>query len=83
MKRFINSKNGGSAFPITKDNVEHPDTFIYQEGRSVFKFAVTNMADVSAEIMKRNNLNGDDVDWLVPHQANLESLIQLLLIEWG
>jgi 3-oxoacyl-[acyl-carrier-protein] synthase-3 len=64
-------KNGGSAFPITKDNVEHPDTFIYQEGRSVFKFAVTNMADVSAEIMKRNNLSGDDVDWLVPHQANL------------
>ena len=64
-------KNGGSAFPINKDNVEHPDTFIYQEGRSVFKFAVTNMADVSAEIMKRNNLIGDDVDWLVPHQANL------------
>ncbi len=64
-------KNGGSAFPINKDNVEHPDTFIYQEGRSVFKFAVTNMADVSAEIMKRNNLVGDDVDWLVPHQANL------------
>jgi 3-oxoacyl-[acyl-carrier-protein] synthase-3 len=64
-------KNGGSAFPINKDNVEHPDTFIYQEGRSVFKFAVTNMADVSAEIMKRNSLSGDDVDWLVPHQANL------------
>ena len=64
-------KNGGSPFPINKDNVEHPDTFIYQEGRSVFKFAVTNMADVSAEIMKRNNLIGDDVDWLVPHQANL------------
>ena len=64
-------KNGGSAFPINKDNVEHPDAFIYQEGRSVFKFAVTNMADVSAEIMKRNNLIGDDVDWLVPHQANL------------
>ena len=64
-------KNGGSAFPINKNNVEHPDTFVYQEGRSVFKFAVTNMADVSAEIMKRNNLSGDDVDWLVPHQANL------------
>ena len=64
-------KNGGSAFPINKNNVEHPDTFVYQEGRSVFKFAVTNMADVSAEIMKKNSLSGDDVDWLVPHQANL------------
>ena len=64
-------KNGGSAFPINKNNVEHPDTFVYQEGRSVFKFAVTNMADVSAEIMQKNSLSGDDVDWLVPHQANL------------
>ena len=44
---------------------------MYQEGKSVFKFAVTNMADVSAEIMERNNLTGNDVDWLVPHQANL------------
>ena len=45
--------------------------YVYQEGRSVFKFAVTSMADVSAEIMERNNLEGEDVDWLVPHQANL------------
>ena len=44
---------------------------LYQEGRTVFKFAVTNMADVSAEIMEKNNLTGEDVDWLVPHQANL------------
>jgi 3-oxoacyl-[acyl-carrier-protein] synthase-3 len=64
-------KNGGSAFPITKENVEHPDMYVFQEGRSVFKFAVTNMADVSAEIMAQNNLKGEDVDWLVPHQANL------------
>lgn len=64
-------KNGGSAFPITKENVEHPDMYVFQEGRSVFKFAVTNMADVSAEIMAKNNLKGEDVDWLVPHQANL------------
>ena len=55
----------------TKENVGTPDTFVYQEGRSVFKFAVTNMADVSAEIMEKNNLTGEDVDWLVPHQANL------------
>ena len=45
--------------------------YVFQEGRSVFKFAVTNMADVSAEIMAKNNLKGEDVDWLVPHQANL------------
>ena len=45
--------------------------FVKQEGKQVFKFAVTNMADVSAEIMERNNLSSDDVDWLVPHQANL------------
>ena len=70
-KEFLNQKLGGSAFPINKDNVGHPDMYVYQEGRSVFKFAVTNMADVSAEIMERNNLSGDDVNWLVPHQANL------------
>jgi len=45
--------------------------YVKQEGQQVFKFAVTNMADVSAEIMERNNLSSDDVSWLVPHQANL------------
>jgi 3-oxoacyl-[acyl-carrier-protein] synthase-3 len=70
-KEYLNQKLGGSAFPITKENVGHPDMYVYQEGRSVFKFAVTSMADVSAEIMERNNLTGEDVDWLVPHQANL------------
>ncbi len=70
-KEFLTQKIGGSAFPITKENVGHPDTFVYQEGKTVFKFAVTNMADISAEIMENNNLKGDDVDWLVPHQANL------------
>jgi len=44
---------------------------VYQEGKTVFKFAVSNMADVSYEIMERNNLSADDVSWLVPHQANL------------
>ena len=70
-KEYLNQKLGGSAHPITKENVGHPDMYVYQEGRSVFKFAVTSMADVSAEIMERNNLKGEDVDWLVPHQANL------------
>jgi 3-oxoacyl-[acyl-carrier-protein] synthase-3 len=45
--------------------------FVKQEGKQVFKFAVTNMAEVSAEIMEKNNLTSEDVDWLVPHQANL------------
>ena len=70
-RELLIQKHGGSAFQITKENVGHPDNFIFQEGRSVFKFAVTKMADVSAEIMERNNLTGEDVDWLVPHQANL------------
>jgi len=70
-RNLLIQKNGGSAFPITKENVEHPDMYVFQEGRSVFKFAVTNMADVSAEIMAKNNLKGEDVDWLIPHQANL------------
>jgi 3-oxoacyl-[acyl-carrier-protein] synthase-3 len=50
------------------DAKEH---FAFQEGSTVFKFAVTNMADVSAEIMQKNGLTGDDIAWLVPHQANL------------
>jgi 3-oxoacyl-[acyl-carrier-protein] synthase III len=70
-KDLLIQKYGGSAYPITNENVGDPKTYMYQEGKSVFKFAVTNMADVSAEIMERNNLTGNDVDWLVPHQANL------------
>lgn len=62
---------GGSANPASTETIERRDHFVKQEGKQVFKFAVTNMADVSAEIMKKNNLTSDDVDWLVPHQANL------------
>jgi 3-oxoacyl-[acyl-carrier-protein] synthase-3 len=70
-RKFLLQEAGGSLEPITKENVETPAMYVHQEGQSVFKFAVTNMADVSAEIMKKNNLTADDVDWLVPHQANL------------
>jgi 3-oxoacyl-[acyl-carrier-protein] synthase-3 len=66
----LHQKAGGSAKPATIDTVTNKEHFVYQEGQSVFKFAVTNMADVSAEIMERNNLTADDVAWLVPHQAN-------------
>ena len=56
--------------PASIRTVEAKDHYIYQEGKAVFKFAVTNMADVSAEIMERNGLKSEDVAWLVPHQAN-------------
>jgi len=63
-------KGGGSRFPSSHETVDQRLHYIHQEGPSVFKFAVTNMADISAEIMERNNLTGDDIAWLVPHQAN-------------
>src|SRR5690606_37518261 len=61
---------GGSRRPASIRTVEAKEHYVYREGKAVFKFAVTNMADVSAEIMERNGLTSDDVAWLVPHQAN-------------
>lgn len=63
-------KGGGSAYPPTVETVNQKLHYIRQEGQSVFKFAVTRMADISAEIMERNQLTGDDIRFLVPHQAN-------------
>ena len=68
--QYLHQKAGGSARPATARTVERKEHFVYQEGKAVFKFAVTNMADVSAEIMEKNGLKPDDVAWLVPHQAN-------------
>jgi len=70
-KEFLNIKGGGSLHPASKETIDNRMHYIYQEGKQVFKHAVTNMADVSHEIMVKNNLTGDDVTWLVPHQANL------------
>ena len=70
-RQFLIQPAGGSANPPTIQTVEDKMHFVKQEGKSVFKFAVTNMAEVSAEIMEKNNLKSEDVDWLVPHQANL------------
>jgi 3-oxoacyl-[acyl-carrier-protein] synthase-3 len=67
---YLHMKAGGSLRPSTHATVDAKEHFIYQDGKTVFKFAVTNMADVSADIMERNNLTGDDIAWLVPHQAN-------------
>jgi 3-oxoacyl-[acyl-carrier-protein] synthase-3 len=69
-REFLHQKAGGSVRPASHQTVDNKEHFVYQEGKSVFKFAVTNMADVAAEIMQRNNLTADDVAWLVPHQAN-------------
>lgn len=69
-QQYLHQKAGGSRRPASIETVTNNEHTLYQEGSSVFKFAVTNMADVSAEIMERNNLTGDDVAWLVPHQAN-------------
>jgi 3-oxoacyl-[acyl-carrier-protein] synthase-3 len=63
-------RGGGSLRPASIETIKNKDHYIYQEGSSVFKFAVTNMADISEEIMKKNNLSSDDVSYLVPHQAN-------------
>ena len=70
-RQFLIQPGGGSANPSTFETVEKKMHFVKQEGLQVFKFAVTKMADVSAEIMEKNNLSSDDVAWLVPHQANL------------
>ncbi|MFI5196683.1 MAG: beta-ketoacyl-ACP synthase III [Chitinophagales bacterium] len=67
---FLHQKAGGSAKPATMETVMNKEHYVYQEGQAVFKFAVKNMADVAAEIMERNNLTADTVNWLVPHQAN-------------
>ena len=67
---FLHMKAGGSVRPSSYKTIDDKDHYIYQDGQTVFKFAVTNMADVSAEIMERNNLKSEDVAWLVPHQAN-------------
>lgn len=67
---YLHQKAGGSRKPASIESVTNKEHYLYQEGSSVFKFAVTNMADVSAEILERNQLTGDDIRFLVPHQAN-------------
>ncbi len=69
-KTHLHMKSGGSLSPATNETVARKQHYIYQEGQPVFKFAVTRMADVSEELLKRNQLTGDDIAFLVPHQAN-------------
>ena len=69
--QYLHMKAGGSVKPSTVETVLAKEHYVYQEGQAVFKFAVKGMADVSFELMQRNNLTADDIAWLVPHQANL------------
>jgi 3-oxoacyl-[acyl-carrier-protein] synthase-3 len=69
-QQYLYQKAGGSRYPPTIDTVINREHFVYQNGKPVFKAAVTGMSDVVTRIMERNNLTADDVSWLVPHQAN-------------
>ena len=69
-REFLKIEAGGSLMPATEETVKNKKHYVFQDGKSVFKFAVSNMADVAGKIMDRNDLTHDDVQWLVPHQAN-------------
>lgn len=69
-REFLHQKAGGSVKPASMETVMNKEHYVYQEGKTVFKFAVKNMADVAADIMERNHLKSEDIAWLVPHQAN-------------
>jgi len=68
--KYLHMKGGGSLRPASIETIASKEHYIYQEGQSVFKFAVVRMADAAFELMQRNNLTGNDIAWLVPHQAN-------------
>ncbi len=69
-RKYLGMDAGGSLLPASEKTVRDRKHYIYQEGKMVFRFAVSNMADVAEKIMKRNNLDHTDVSWLIPHQAN-------------
>lgn len=70
-RHHLHQKAGGSVKPPTYETIDNREHYVYQEGQVVFKYAVSRMADVSVEVMEANNLTSDDVQWLVPHQANM------------
>jgi 3-oxoacyl-[acyl-carrier-protein] synthase-3 len=69
-REFLHVKAGGSILPASKETVANKLHYVYQDGKTVFKYAVSNMADVSEQILAKNNLTKEDVNWLAPHQAN-------------
>ncbi len=83
--KYLNVKAGGSAIPTSKETVEQRLQFTYQEGTSVYKYAVKGMAEVSANIMEKNGLTNNDISWLIPHQANLriiDAVVQRTKVEY-
>ena len=69
-REFLKIEAGGSILPVSEDTLKNGKHFVHQEGKTVFKFAVSNMADVAEKMLIRNQLSHDDINWLVPHQAN-------------
>lgn len=83
-REFLHVKAGGSSYPITKEDIGSPDQYVFQDGRTVFKNAVFNMADVTVKILERNNLTKENVQWLAAHQANkriIEATAQRIELE--
>lgn len=70
-RQYLHQKAGGSVKPSSHETVDEHEHFVYQEGQPVFKFAVSKMGDTSIDLMNRNNISGADLDWFVPHQANI------------
>ncbi len=70
-RQFLHQKAGGSIKPPNHKTIDAGEHYVYQEGQPVFKFAVSKMGDTSVELMKRNNIDANDLDWFVPHQANI------------
>ncbi len=69
-REFLKIPAGGSILPPSQETIDNKQHFVYQDGKTVYKYAVSGMADVAEKILERNNLTSDDVDWLIAHQAN-------------
>jgi 3-oxoacyl-[acyl-carrier-protein] synthase-3 len=69
--KYLHMKAGGSLKPASQETIDNREHFVYQEGKAVFKIAVSVMSDIAVDIMKRNNISPDELAWLVPHQANM------------
>jgi len=70
-RHYLYQKAGGSMYPATEESVKNREHFVYQDGQTVFKYAVSRMADVSVELMEKNNISSEDIAYLIPHQANM------------
>lgn len=69
--QYLQIKSGGSLRPATHESIDNDEHFVYQEGQTVFKTAVSNMADIAVEMMQKHQVSAQDLSWLVPHQANM------------